>query len=171
MRWIQTSIESCCRSPWTLRCVSWYKHCCKDSKTKGSIWQASGASGVFRVRGTDGPISVSAESGGASVTGNSDIGVSLGFGLQIPTIADEMSDAVQDGQTFTIASGLATPVTFEIDFDGTTSTTGAIPVTVFGGGFGGSPDALANAIVSAVSAQFPSLDTDQPRWRHDHARW
>ncbi|MFG0290518.1 MAG: GEVED domain-containing protein [Rhodopirellula sp. JB044] len=124
---------------------------------EGLDLQASGASGVFRVRGTDGPISVSAESGGASVTGNSDIGVSLGFGLQIPTIADEMSDAVQDGQTFTIASGLATPVTFEIDFDGTTSTTGAIPVTVFGGGFGGSPDALANAIVSAVSAQFPSL--------------
>ncbi|EMI42141.1 GEVED domain-containing protein [Rhodopirellula sp. SWK7] len=119
--------------------------------------QASGASGVFRVRGTNGPISLTALNGGALITGNSSIGVSLGFGMQIPTTEGEISTAVEDGQTFTIASGLGTPVTFEIDFDGDLLDAGATPVTVFGGGFGGSPDALANAIVSAVSLTFPSL--------------
>ena len=120
--------------------------------------QASGASGVFRVRGTNGPISVTSLSGGALVTGNSKIGVSPGFGLQIPTTEGETSLAVQDGQSFTIALGLSTPVTFEIDFDGDLLDPGATPVTVVGGGQGGSPDLLANAIVAAVSAAFPTLN-------------
>ncbi|TWT73241.1 dockerin type I domain-containing protein [Allorhodopirellula solitaria] len=119
--------------------------------------QASGASGVFRVRGTDGPISVTSLDGAALVTGNSEIGVSPGFGLQIPTTDGETSLAVQDGQTFTIALGLSDPVTFEIDFDGDLLDPGATPVSVIGGGQGGSPDLLANAIVAAVSTAFPSL--------------
>ncbi len=119
--------------------------------------QASGASGVFRVRGTNGPISITSLSGGALVTGNSAIGVSNGFGLQIPTANGQTSTAVQDGQTFTIALGLSTPVTFEIDFDGELLNPGATPVSVLGGGEGGSLDLLANAIVSAVSAVFPTL--------------
>lgn len=119
--------------------------------------QASGASGVFRIRGTNGPISVTSLSGGALITGNSQIGVSPGFGLQIPTTNGETSLAVQDGQSFTIALGLSTPVTFEIDFDGSLTDPGSTPITVSGGGQGGSPDILANAIVAAISAAFPSL--------------
>lgn len=119
--------------------------------------QASGASGVFRIRGTNGPISVTSLGEGALVTGTSQIGVSPGFGLQIPTTQGETSLAVQDGQTFTIALGLSTPVTFEIDFDGDLLDPGATPVSVLGGGQGGSPDLLADAIVAAVSAAFPSL--------------
>jgi hypothetical protein len=119
--------------------------------------QASGASGVFRVRGTNGPIAITAPGGGALITGNSQIGVDLGFGLEIPMVEGEISTAVQDGQTFTISRGLSTPVTFEIDFDGNLINAGATPVTVFGGGFGGSVDLLANEIVRAVGVAFPTL--------------
>jgi len=120
--------------------------------------QASGASGVFRIRGTAGPISVTSLAGGALVTGNSRIGVTPGFGLQIPTLEGELSPGVQDGQSFTIGRGLSTPITFEIDFNGDLLNPGATPVTVFGGGFGGSPDLLANAIVAAIAPLFPTLN-------------
>ncbi|TWU03249.1 pre-peptidase C-terminal domain-containing protein [Neorhodopirellula pilleata] len=119
---------------------------------------AFGASGVFRIRGNNGPISVTSPTGAVLVTGNSAIGVAPGFGLQIPVIDGELSPAVQDGQSFTIGRGLGTPVTFELDFDSIPLNLDARLISLPGGGFGNTtPDQLADAIAQAVNLVFPSL--------------
>lgn len=119
---------------------------------------AFGASGVFRIRGNNGPISVSSPTGATLVTGNSAIGVSPGFGLQIPVVDGELSPAFEDGQSFTIGRGSGTPVTFEIDFDSTPLNLDARLISIPGGGFGvTTPDQVADAIAQAVNVVFPSL--------------
>lgn len=119
---------------------------------------AFGATGVFRIRGNGGPISITSPTGGAFVTGNSSIGVSPGFGLQIPTTEGLMSLAVQDGQSFSIGLGLAAPTTFELDFDGFLNNPDAVAVPLLNAGFDTPPDDLANAIVAAIRPRFPTLN-------------
>ncbi|MEM6778539.1 MAG: dockerin type I domain-containing protein, partial [Planctomycetota bacterium] len=119
--------------------------------------EVSGSSGTFRIAGTNGPISVSSTTDSAVVSGNSRIGVSPGFGIEIPTVDGAVSDAVEDGQTFTITRATDLPVTFELDFDGGLENTAVVPVEVIGVDFTESPDAIADALVLAIQDQFPGL--------------
>ncbi|MCC9656420.1 GEVED domain-containing protein [Rhodopirellula halodulae] len=126
--------------------------------TAGLNVEASGASGNFRISGTNGPISVTSLTGGVQVEGNSEIGTSFGFGIIVPTEEGVVSPLITDGQTFTISRGTAQSVTFELDFDGFVNTPGAIAVNIPGGGFGGSTaDQVADALVTAISANVVGL--------------
>ncbi|SMP52868.1 pre-peptidase C-terminal domain-containing protein [Neorhodopirellula lusitana] len=118
---------------------------------------AFGASGSFRIRGNDGPISVTSPTDGALITGNSRIGVSPGFGLEIPSENGVLSPAIEDGQTFTLGLGVANPVTFEIDLNGSLLDPTATAVSVTDGSFDTTPNDLADAIVVAINSEFPGL--------------
>lgn len=132
--------------------------------TAGLNVETSGATGNFRISGTNGPISVTSLTDSIIVEGNSEIGTSFGFGLIVPTEEGQVSPQLSDGQTFTISRGTAQAVTFELDFDGFLNNTvdadgnPVVAVSIPGGGFGGStPDQVANALVAAISANFVGL--------------
>ncbi|MEM6981331.1 MAG: dockerin type I domain-containing protein, partial [Planctomycetota bacterium] len=73
--------------------------------------------------------------------------------------------SIFDGQTFTITRATDTPITFELDFDGqnrlndadATNNANVRVISVVGFSAGDPPDALANAIASALNAEFPVL--------------
>ncbi|KLU02986.1 hypothetical protein RISK_004956 [Rhodopirellula islandica] len=126
--------------------------------TAGLNVETSGATGNFRISGTNGPISVTSLTDSVIVEGNSEIGVSFGFGLIVPTEEGSVSPNLSDGQTFTISRGTTESVTFELDFDGFLNDSSAVAVSIAGGGFGGStPDQVADALVAAISANVTGL--------------
>jgi hypothetical protein len=109
--------------------------------------QIVAAARSFRITGTAAPISVSSANGAVTVTGFGAIGTSPGFGIGIPADGLELSDAVDEGQSFVISRG-PTSIVFEIDFDGIQEIEGSTLVT--------SPartlDAVADAMVQAINA-------------------
>ncbi len=103
------------------------------------------ASNRFRITGVR-PISVTSISDSVLVNGLGEIGTSPGFGVKIPNTGLELSDAVLDGQFFTVNVGNNQPITFELDFDSTQEIVGSRLISV--------PErtvaATANAIVVAL---------------------
>ena len=103
-----------------------------------------------RITGTVNPISVTSATGAVTVTGLGMIGTSPGFGIGIPADGLELSDTVDEGQSFTISRGPTTEI-YEIDFDGIQEVEGSNLLTIPARTL----DAVANAIVQAInSSQF-----------------
>ena len=93
--------------------------------------QVVGTTRNFKISGTDNPIGVSSATDSVVVTGLGDIGTSPGFGIGIPADGLELSDAVDEGQSFIISRGPFTEI-FEIDFDGIQEIDGSTLVTIPG---------------------------------------
>ncbi len=117
--------------------------------------QAVGASGTFRIQGTAGPISVTSDSGAVTVSGNSAVGVSPGFGIQIPTEAGALPQNFTDGQTFSITRGSNPPIVFELVLDGVRDNINAIAVVV--NSFTPTVDDIARAIATTVTQNVNGL--------------
>ena len=88
-----------------------------------------------------------------TITGQ--IGTSVGFGLQVPSVNGILANTIFDGQTFRILRGNNLVRTFELDFGNGILTPGAIPVNV---GQNPSVDAIASELVRVIGGAGLGLD-------------
>ncbi|QDV65530.1 Dockerin type I repeat protein [Crateriforma conspicua] len=109
---------------------------------------AASADNVVQLLGTN-PLSTVAITG-ALGTNSGSIGVSPGFGIQIPVNGNQPASALGDGDTFQITANGVGTVIFEFDNNGATTTAGAVPVTI---PLGASLDQIADAMVRAIGGQ------------------
>ena len=125
-----------------------------------------GAAGNFRISGTDRPISVTSPDGAITVSGLSEIGVTPGFGLQIPTILNVGFDGVTtrtvdpslaEGQTFTIIQNQQPLATFEFDSDGELLDDGNVPIALPFGSQDLDPATLAQSIIDTIATTVPGV--------------
>ena len=106
---------------------------------------ASSLGSVIQIDGFNPLTTVTVPGEQLSVDGT--IGTRSGFGFIVPSEDGVVTD-VDDGDTFTLRRGDATPVTFEFVSDGVLDTVGAIGIPL---NAGASLDQIANAIVAAVA--------------------
>jgi hypothetical protein len=89
---------------------------------------------------------------GLTVAGS--IGVSAGYGLQVPTL-NGAADTLIDGETFAIRRGAFQVTNFELTTDGVVNNVGYIPVTIPAAA---TLDQIANALVVAIGGSGLGLD-------------
>ncbi len=117
-----------------------------ETSIKGALLNvtvAEVAPGTLQIQGSR-LVSVDPIDSGLIVTGKT--GVQTAFGIQIPLSAGSPT-GLEDGQTFTIAR-TGTPVTFEIDTNGSVNT-GNVAVRFAAGA---DAQTVANALVTAINA-------------------
>ena len=101
----------------------------------------------------------SAVTSSSLITVEGQLGVSVGFGLLIPNDGAGISNAVQEGQTFSIRQGSLNTITFELDSDNTVqSNDDGVPNTKVTFGVTSTLDQLSDAIVLAIGQAPLGLD-------------
>jgi hypothetical protein len=101
----------------------------------------------------------SVETNSSLVSVEGELGVAVGFGLLIPNDGADISNAVQEGQTFGVRQGSLNTVTFELDSDNNVqSNDDGVPNVSVPFNFTSTLDQLADAIVLAIGQAPLGLD-------------
>ena len=95
----------------------------------------------------------------ALVSVRGEVGVSSGFGLRIPNDGVDVSDALEEGQTFSVRQGSLNNITFEFDSDNNVESNDAgVPNVAVPFSEVSTLDSLADAIALAIGGEPLGLD-------------